>query len=130
MLRTSGFIYFVSVTGITGERDKLPNELIDNVAWLREQTPLPICIGFGISRPEHVKMLSAVADGLIVALSDGRSTAEFYEVYSTKWIPFVERDHPAESARMFTGEGRPILTTESATLHSSLVEEWAESWGL
>jgi len=64
--RTTGFIYYVSVTGITGERKELPPELIDNVSWLREQTPLPICIGFGVSRPEHVKLLSPVADGLIV----------------------------------------------------------------
>ena len=64
--RTSGFIYYISVTGITGERTELPVEILDNVAWLRGQTPLPICIGFGISRPEHVRMLAPVADGLIV----------------------------------------------------------------
>ena len=64
--RTSGFIYYVSVTGITGEREELPPEILDNVSWLRRQTPLPICIGFGISRPEHVRMLTPVADGLIV----------------------------------------------------------------
>jgi tryptophan synthase alpha chain len=65
--RTStGFIYYVSVTGITGERTQLPRDLIDNVTWLRGQTDLPICIGFGISQPEHVKLLAPVADGLIV----------------------------------------------------------------
>jgi tryptophan synthase alpha chain len=63
---SSGFLYYVSVTGITGERTQLPQELLDNVSWLREQTPLPICIGFGISQPEHVKLLAPVADGLIV----------------------------------------------------------------
>jgi tryptophan synthase alpha chain len=63
---SSGFLYYVSVTGITGERTQLPPQLLDNVSWLREQTPLPICIGFGISQPEHVKLLSPVADGLIV----------------------------------------------------------------
>jgi tryptophan synthase alpha chain len=63
---SSGFIYYVSVTGITGERTQLPPELIDNVGWLREQTPLPVCIGFGISMPEHVRLLAPVADGLIV----------------------------------------------------------------
>lgn len=63
---SSGFIYYVSVTGITGERTTLPPDILDNVAWLREQTPLPICIGFGISRPEHARMLAPVADGLIV----------------------------------------------------------------
>jgi tryptophan synthase alpha chain len=64
--QTTGFIYYVSIAGITGERTALPRSILDNVAWLRSQTPLPICIGFGIGRPEHVRMLSPVADGLIV----------------------------------------------------------------
>ena len=63
---STGFLYYVSVTGITGERTELPKSLIDNVGWLREQTELPICIGFGISQPEHVRHLAQVADGLIV----------------------------------------------------------------
>jgi tryptophan synthase alpha chain len=63
---STGFLYYVSVAGITGERTKLPPELVDNVGWLRTQTDLPICIGFGISQPEHVKLLAPVADGLIV----------------------------------------------------------------
>jgi tryptophan synthase alpha chain len=63
---SSGFLYYVSVAGITGERGALPKELAGNVAWLRERTPLPICIGFGISTPDHVRALASVADGLIV----------------------------------------------------------------
>jgi tryptophan synthase alpha chain len=63
---STGFLYYVSVAGITGERTELPPELVDNVGWLRTETDLPICIGFGISRPEHVKLLAPVADGLIV----------------------------------------------------------------
>ncbi|MFZ1934709.1 MAG: tryptophan synthase subunit alpha [Thermoguttaceae bacterium] len=74
--RTSGFIYYVSVTGITGERTALPPQILDNVGWLRRQTPLPICIGFGISRPEHVRMLAPVADGLIVGSAIVRRIAE------------------------------------------------------
>jgi tryptophan synthase alpha chain len=74
--RTTGFIYYVSVTGITGERTALPPEIIDNVGWLRGHTPLPICIGFGISRPEHVRMLLPVADGLIVGSAIVRRIAE------------------------------------------------------
>ncbi len=74
--RTTGFIYYVSVTGITGERTELPPEIVDNVAWLRSQTELPICIGFGISRPEHVRMLAPVADGLIVGSAIVRRIAE------------------------------------------------------
>ncbi len=73
---SSGFLYYVSVTGITGERTKLPADLIENVAWLRSQTPLPICIGFGISQPEHVRMLAPVADGLIVGSAVVRRIAE------------------------------------------------------
>ena len=73
---TSGFIYYVSVTGITGEQTVLPPEIVDNVGWLRTQTPLPICIGFGISRPEHVRMLAPVADGLIVGSAIVRHIAE------------------------------------------------------
>jgi tryptophan synthase alpha chain len=63
---SSGFLYFVSVTGITGERTKLPEGLVDRVGWLKERTSLPICIGFGISKPEHVRLLAPVSDGLIV----------------------------------------------------------------
>ena len=73
---SSGFLYYVSVTGITGERTQLPPELVDNVSWLRTQTDLPICIGFGISQPEHVQLLSPVADGLIVGSAIVRRVAE------------------------------------------------------
>ena len=73
---SSGFLYYVSVTGITGERTQLPPELLDNVSWLRTQTKLPICIGFGISQPEHVKLLAPVADGLIVGSAIVRRVAQ------------------------------------------------------
>ncbi len=74
--KSSGFLYYVSVTGITGERTQIPTKLVDDVGWLREQTDLPICIGFGISQPEHVKLLSPVADGLIVGSAIVRRMAE------------------------------------------------------
>src|SRR5207244_6795578 len=54
---STGFLYCVSVTGITGERDRLPAQLLEQLAWLRGQTSLPLCVGFGISKPEHVRML-------------------------------------------------------------------------
>ena len=72
---STGFLYYVSVTGITGERTTLPPEIVDNVAQLREKTHLPICIGFGISRPEHVRLLAPVADGLIVGSAIVRRVA-------------------------------------------------------
>ncbi|MEC8557949.1 MAG: tryptophan synthase subunit alpha [Planctomycetota bacterium] len=73
---STGFIYFVSVTGITGERNELPPDLLEQVRWLRERTELPICIGFGISRVEHVKLLAPVADGLIVGSAIVRRLVE------------------------------------------------------
>jgi len=63
---SSGFLYFVSVTGITGERSTIAGGLIENVGWLREKTSLPICIGFGVSNAETAKSLAPVADGIIV----------------------------------------------------------------
>ena len=63
---TTGFLYYVSIAGITGERTAIPADLAENVGWLRSQTELPICIGFGISTAEHIRALAPVADGLIV----------------------------------------------------------------
>ncbi len=63
---STGFLYYVSVAGITGERDRLPEELVSQLRWLRGQTELPICVGFGISKPDQVRRLRDVADGIIV----------------------------------------------------------------
>ncbi len=63
---STGFLYCVSVVGITGERAQLPPDLLEQLKWLRTQTPLPLCVGFGISTPAHVKMLRDSADGVIV----------------------------------------------------------------
>lgn len=62
----TGFIYFVSVVGITGERTSFAATLTEKISTLRQSSDVPICVGFGISRPEHIAELSPVADGLIV----------------------------------------------------------------
>ncbi len=62
----SGFVYVVSVVGITGERDRLPVQLREMIGRLRGMTDLPLCVGFGVSRPEHVRELKDLADGVIV----------------------------------------------------------------
>lgn len=61
-----GFIYYLSVAGITGERDRLPPELADGVRDMRGHTDLPICVGFGVSRHDHLEQLAGLADGAIV----------------------------------------------------------------
>ena len=63
---SSGFIYYLSVSGITGERDQLPTDLTANVQALKKLTDKPVCVGFGISKREHVRQLSGIADGVIV----------------------------------------------------------------
>jgi tryptophan synthase alpha chain len=62
----SGFVYYLSVSGITGERQQLPSDLRENVKQIKQITDRPVCVGFGISKPEHVKQLSELADGAIV----------------------------------------------------------------
>lgn len=66
LANSSGFIYCVSVVGITGERDKLPEGLAEHVGRLKSQTELPVCVGFGVSRPDQAAQVAAVADGVIV----------------------------------------------------------------
>lgn len=61
-----GFIYYISIAGITGERVRLPEESIQAVAELRTHTDTPVCIGFGVSNAETVAHVCEVADGAIV----------------------------------------------------------------
>jgi tryptophan synthase alpha chain len=61
-----GFVYVVSVVGITGAREALPTALRDQLSRLRTMTDLPLCVGFGVSKPEHVRDLKEIADGVIV----------------------------------------------------------------
>jgi len=63
---SNGFVYYLSVSGITGERDALPQDLADSVRALKALTDRPVCVGFGISKPAHVAMLRGVADGAII----------------------------------------------------------------
>lgn len=62
----SGFLYCVSVTGVTGARENLSDTLGEYIARIRAHTDLPLAIGFGISKPEHVRAVGEIADGAIV----------------------------------------------------------------
>ena len=63
---SSGFLYYISRTGVTGARTELRSELAAEVAALREVVTLPIAVGFGISTPEQARMVSLAADGVVV----------------------------------------------------------------
>lgn len=62
----SGFIYCVSVTGTTGVRETLPPDLPDFIARVRAQTDLPLAVGFGIARREHVEAVGRFADAAVI----------------------------------------------------------------
>jgi tryptophan synthase alpha chain len=63
---SSGFVYCVTVTGITGARNELPSGMKDLIAEVKKHTDLPVAAGFGISRPEHMKALRGNADAAVV----------------------------------------------------------------
>jgi tryptophan synthase alpha chain len=63
---STGFVYLVSRTGVTGERDSLSGAVAPLVSAMRRITDLPLAVGFGISRPEHVAQVAAQADAVVV----------------------------------------------------------------
>lgn len=73
----SGFIYYVSREGVTGERSEIASSLPERVAAIRATTSLPISVGFGISNPEHVRQVSRHADGIVVGSAIVKQIGEF-----------------------------------------------------
>lgn len=66
--RSRGFLYCVSLVGVTGARSSLPRSVGRYVGEVMEVAPLPVAVGFGVSRPAHVRAIGrAGADGVIVA---------------------------------------------------------------
>ena len=63
---STGFIYYVSLTGTTGARKELPKEIAGSLRKIKKMTKKPLCVGFGISKPGQVKQVSRLADGVIV----------------------------------------------------------------
>jgi len=72
----TGFIYLVSVTGITGARDSLPEDLEQFIGRVRGYSRQPIAVGFGISNPDQAKMVGKLADGVIVGSALIKATNE------------------------------------------------------
>lgn len=63
---STGFIYYVSITGVTGARQSLPAAMLNHVKAVKRLTDKPVCVGFGVSTAEQVKAVTQVADGVIV----------------------------------------------------------------
>ncbi len=82
MQNTSGFVYYVSITGITGAAEAQADDVGPEVARLKAATDLPIIVGFGINTPERAETIASLSDGAVVGsaivsqLAQGKSTAE------------------------------------------------------
>ena len=67
ILRTAtGFVYYITVTGVTGARSEIPADLAANLTAIRNMTPLPVVAGFGVSSPESARRTAEYADGVVV----------------------------------------------------------------
>ncbi len=92
--RSRGFIYLVSLTGVTGARQTLPPELESFVKRVRQKARQPLCVGFGISTPEQARRVATVADGVIVG---------------SHLIQLMEQDATLSSLKAFTLSLREAL---------------------
>ena len=92
--RSQGFIYLVSLTGVTGARQTLPPELESFVKRVRQKAQQPLCVGFGISTPEQARRVASVADGVIVG---------------SHLIRLIEEDATFSSIKAFTSSLREAL---------------------
>jgi tryptophan synthase alpha chain len=72
----SGFVYVISRLGVTGARDDVPKDLAETIGRLRGVTTLPLCVGFGISRPEDAAAVARIADGVVVGSAMVRAANE------------------------------------------------------
>jgi len=92
--RSQGFIYLVSLTGVTGARQTLSPELEGFVKQVRQKAHQPLCVGFGISTPEQARRVATVADGVIVG---------------SRLIQLIEQDATLSSLKAFTLSLREAL---------------------
>jgi len=92
--KSRGFIYLVSLTGVTGARNSLPPELEDFVKRVRARAKQPLCVGFGISTPEHARRIGSIADGVIVG---------------SRIIDLIDEDNTLSSLKSFISSLRLAL---------------------
>lgn len=91
-----GFIYLVSVTGVTGERKSVAEGLGELIQSVREHTAVPVCVGFGIGTPEQAREVGNMADGVIVGTACVRTIGE--------------SSTPVETAKQFAAEFQRALS--------------------
>jgi tryptophan synthase alpha chain len=112
--RASGFLYLVSLVGVTGARDRLPPELESFIARVRAASDLPLAVGFGIGTPAQAQRVAAAADGVIVGSALIRAVG----------VAHAARQDPALAARDFVASLRAGIDDTfgiPSTHHASLV---------
>ena len=96
LTNTSGFVYYVSITGITGAGEAQSHDVGPEVARIKASTDLPVIVGFGINTPEAAKKIASIADGAVVGsaiineLNSGKSVAEVLEFVASLSIGINE----------------------------------------
>jgi len=96
--RTRGFLYYVALTGVTGARDQVAGDVEQGVTRAQAAGPRPVCVGFGISTPEHAAQIGRYADGVVV----GSALVSRIEAASAP-------DEAVESVARFVGELKAAL---------------------
>jgi tryptophan synthase alpha chain len=76
---STGFVYYVSRTGVTGERDNIEEAVRGMVGKIKAHTDLPVAVGFGVSKPEHAREIASYADGVVVGSAIVRLIGELGE---------------------------------------------------
>ena len=97
--RSRGFIYLVSVTGVTGAREELPADLETFIARVKALAAQPLCVGFGISTPEQARQVARLADGVIVG---------------SRIIQLMEAEEPTQAIETFVKGLRSAIDKPTA----------------
>jgi tryptophan synthase alpha chain len=98
--RSHGYIYLVSVAGVTGARQALPPDLAKFVARVRKVTQQPLCVGFGISSPEQAGYIAGIADGVIIG---------------SKIIQLIKSDPTLKELAAFTRKTKKMMNSCSVS---------------
>ena len=89
--RSNGFVYYVSLTGVTGLRNRLAGGLADQVRAVKKVSRLPVCVGFGVSKPAQARQVSRTADGVIIGTAVVRALHENRKLSSAQLAKKIAR---------------------------------------
>lgn len=104
--QSSGFIYYVSRAGVTGMQDSVATGLKENVEAIKATTNIPVCVGFGISKPKQASLVAEVADGVVVGsgivnqIAEHGQSPELLEKLKVYVSPLTSATHSADGGNV------------------------------